>query len=174
MRVYEIASSHNDEWYTPAYAVRPILPFLKPHSRIWCPFDTPESNYVKVLFEAGHNVVCSRIQTGTDFFSCTPPECDYIISNPPYSKKTEVLKRLFEIGKPFAMLIGGVGLFENRERFELFRNNPFEVMYLNKRVAFLRDYDNTLPAYNPPFLSAYICSRLLPEKIVFAEIDKTK
>lgn len=172
MQMDKVAGSHNDEWYTPAYAVRPILPFLKPHSRVWCPFDTPESNFVKVLYEAGHTVICSHISMGMDFFSCTPPECDYIISNPPYTKKTEVLKRLFEIGKPFAMLIGVVGLFESSTRFEMFRSNPFEVLYLNKRVSFLRSYTETLPAYNPPFSSVYVCSRLLPERIMFSEIEK--
>lgn len=28
------------------------------------------------------------------------PNCDYIISNPPYSLKGDVIDRLFEIGKP--------------------------------------------------------------------------
>lgn len=43
------------------------------------------------------------------------PECDYIISNPPYSVKGEVLERLFNIGIPFAMLVGVVGLFESQK-----------------------------------------------------------
>lgn len=73
MRIDEIASSHNDEWYTPAYAVKPILPYLKPHSRIWCPFDTPESSFVKVLTEAGHTVTATHISSGTDFFAVPPP-----------------------------------------------------------------------------------------------------
>ena len=30
----------NDEYYTPAYAVYPIMKKLKPNSKIWCPFDT--------------------------------------------------------------------------------------------------------------------------------------
>ena len=58
------------------------------------------------------------------------PECDYIISNPPYSAKTEVLQRLFEIRKPFAMLVGVVGLFESQKRFEMFKNNKFEIKEL--------------------------------------------
>lgn len=40
--------SRNDEYYTPAYAVRPILNYLKPGTVIWCPFDTGESQYVKI------------------------------------------------------------------------------------------------------------------------------
>ncbi|MCD1025732.1 hypothetical protein [Enterococcus sp. SMC-9] len=43
----------SDEWYTPEYAVIPILEYLKPNSTIWCPFDLPHSNYVKVLNEGG-------------------------------------------------------------------------------------------------------------------------
>lgn len=73
MRVDEIASSHNDEWYTPAYAVKPILKYLKPHSRVWCPFDTEDSNFVKVLRREGHSVVFGSILTGQDFFKTPPP-----------------------------------------------------------------------------------------------------
>ena len=30
----------NDEFYTPNYAIEPLLKHLKPNSKIWCPFDT--------------------------------------------------------------------------------------------------------------------------------------
>ena len=50
-------------------------------------------------------VIYSHIKMGQDFFLMEVPECDYIISNPPYSQKGRVLERLYEIGKPFAMLI---------------------------------------------------------------------
>lgn len=43
-------------------------------------------------------------------------DCDYIVSNPPYSIKGDVFTRLFEIGKPFAMLVGVVGLFESKKK----------------------------------------------------------
>ena len=81
----------------------------------------------------------------------TPPQCDYIISNPPYSTNGAVLRRLFQIGKPFAMLVGVVGLFESQERFEMFRDNSFEIMYLNRRVAYFKDYADPKPSLNPPF-----------------------
>lgn len=44
-----VNSSKNDNFYTPAYAVIPILKYIKPNSKVWCPFDTKESNYVKLL-----------------------------------------------------------------------------------------------------------------------------
>lgn len=100
------------------------------------------------------------------------PNCDYIISNPPYSLKGDVIDRLFEIGKPFAMLVGVVGLFESQRRFNLFKSHEFEIMYLNKRVSYFKDYAEQKPSLNPPFSSVYICSKMLPRTIVFEEIDK--
>lgn len=100
------------------------------------------------------------------------PNCDYIISNPPYSLKGDVIDRLFEIGKPFAMFVGVVGLFESQHRFNLFRSHEFEIMYLNKRVSYFKDYAEQKPSLNPPFSSVYICSKMLPRTIVFEEIDK--
>lgn len=100
---------------------------------VWCPFDTEESHFVKMLRAQGNKVICTHIDNGQDFFTTPVPQCDMIISNPPYSVKTEVLERLFEIGKPFAMLVGVVGLFESQRRFDMFKNNEFEIMYLNRR-----------------------------------------
>ena len=97
---------------------------------------------------------------------------DYIISNPPYSLKGKVFKRLFEIGKPFAMLVGVVGLFESEERFSMFANNDFEIMYLNKRVSYFKDYAEQKPSLNPPFSSVYVCKDVLPKQIVFERIEK--
>lgn len=175
MKMDLVASSQNDEFYTPEYAIKPILKYLKMPCVVWCPFDTAESNFVKMLQRyavCGVSVVHTHIATGDDFFSVDPPRCDYIISNPPYSVKGQVLKRLFQIGKPFAMLVGVVGFFESQERFEMFRDNPFEIMYLNRRVAYFKDYTEQKPSLNPPFSSVYICHNILPERIVFEEIDK--
>lgn len=98
---------------------------------------------------------------------------DYIISNPPYSLKTEVLDALFKTKKPFAMLVVVVGLFESQKRFDMFRNNEFEIMYLNRRVAYFRNYDEQKPSLNPPFSSVYLCHKMLPKQIVFEEINKS-
>ena len=73
------------------------------------------------------------------------------------SIKTEVFERLFELNKPFAMLVGVVGLFESQARFNMFKDNKFELMYFNKRVSYLRSYQDEKPALNPPFSSVYVC-----------------
>jgi hypothetical protein len=161
----------NDEFYTPNYAIKPILKYLKPNSKIWCPFDTNESNFVKLLKSEGHIVIETHIFNNEDFFK-TQKNVDYIISNPPYSKKNEVFNRLFELNIPFMMLVGVVGLFESKKRFDMFKNNNFEIMYFDKRISYFRDYKEQKPSLNPPFSSVYICRNVLPNRIVFETITK--
>lgn len=168
----KVADSGNDEFYTPPYAIEPILKYIKPNSTVWCPFDENKSNFVHILRQHGHSVIATHINGGTDFFACEVPNCDYIISNPPYSCKGDVLQRLFDIGKPFAMLVGVVGLFESQKRFEMFENNDFEILYMNRRIAYFKDYSEQKPSLNPPFSSVYLCSKMLPKQIVFEQIKK--
>lgn len=172
MKMDKVANSGNDEFYTPLYAIKPIEKYLKKGSTIWCPFDTKESLYCKYFFKMGYNVIYSSLNDGLDFFKIKPNrEIDYIISNPPYSKKGEVLQRLFELKIPFAMLVGVVGLFESKKRFEMFKNNEFETMYFNKRISYFKNYEEQKPALHPPFSSIYLCSKILPQKYIFEEID---
>jgi hypothetical protein len=165
----------NDEFYTPNYAIEPLLKHLKSNSKIWCPFDTNESNFVKLLKKEGHNVSNSHISEGLDFFDADKEKCksfDYIISNPPYSIKAEVFQKLFELERPFAMLVGVVGLFESKKRFEMFRDNKIEVMYFDKRISYFKSYDDQKPSLNPPFSSVFLCSNVLENVIVFENVLK--
>jgi hypothetical protein len=173
MKMDKVAGSKYDEFYTPKYAILPILKYLKEGKTIWCPFDTEDSFFVKIFRERGFNVIATHKDNGEDFFEIDVPECDYIVSNPPYSLKGQVLKRLFEIGKPFAMLVGVVGLFESQFRFNMFKENNFEVLYLNKRISFFKDFNKShILDVNPPFSSVYLCSKILPKQICFEEISK--
>jgi len=126
-----------------------------------------------MLTANGHNVKSSHIWEGKDFFKEQPPQgTDYIISNPPYSMKAEVFERLFELKTPFAMLVGVVGLFESQRRFNMFKDNEFEIMYFDKRVSYFKNYDEQKTSLNPPFSSVYICSGILPKQIIFEQITK--
>jgi hypothetical protein len=177
MKMDKVANSQNDEFYTPNYAIVPLVKYLKPESSVWCPFDTEESNFVKLLRSRGFTVITSHIEEGLDFFKICEEyksKCDYIVSNPPYSKKGEVLERLFSLGKPFAMLVGVVGLFESKVRFNMFKNHEFEIMYFDKRIAYFKDFKEQKPSLNPPFSSVYVCSGILPKQIIFEEINKTE
>ena len=47
----------NDEFYTPSYAIKPLLKYLERYETIWCPFDTKDSLFIKELAESGHEVI---------------------------------------------------------------------------------------------------------------------
>lgn len=157
--------SRNDEYYTPAYAVIPILKYLKSGATIWCPFDTEESQYVKIFSENGFHVIHGHIQTGQDFFTVPVPDCDYIISNPPYSLKGKVIKRLYEIGKPFAMLINFQGIFDSKERFKMFSENRVEMLWLSPRISYKRG--DGKPENRAPFQSGCLCSGICERQLEF-------
>jgi hypothetical protein len=173
MKMDIVAGSKNDEFYTPEYAVLPILKYIPTNATVWCPFDTEQSNFVKMLRERGNHVIAThKDNPDTDFFVYEPIGYEYIVSNPPYSLKNEVFERLFGLGKPFAMLVGVVGIFESQKRFNMFKDNDFEIMYMSKRISYFKNFDDTKPSLNPPFSSVYICKGMLPKSIVFEEIKK--
>ena len=168
----DLINGTNDEYYTHEYSITPLLKYIKKGTTVWCPFDPPQSRFVTELEKHGCNVIRTHIDENGDFFEIPTPECDYIISNPPYSLKAEVFERLFEIGKPFAMLVGVVGIFESQRRFTMFKNNDFEIMYFDKRISYFKSYADQKPSLNPPFSSVYICKDVLPKQIVFEALAK--
>ena len=152
-----------DEYYTPPILVKPILKYLKPKSTIWCPFDTEDSEFVIQLKEQGHKVIYSHIWYGQDFFSYEPTEhYDYIISNPPFTKKLEVLKRLYELDKPFAMILG-LPILNYQEVGEFFLNKPLQLLIVDKKVSF----DGNTASFN----NSYFCRDILPRDIIFEHLD---
>ena len=154
----------SDEFYTLEYAIIPFLKYIPNNKIVWCPFDKSESNYVKLLKEKGHIVVHGHIEEGKDFFQYEPAYYDYIISNPPYSLRTPILERLFSLKKPFALLINESGLFDTKKRYELFKNNPFEIMVFDKRINYIKD---GVIKRGATFKSIYLCSNILPDKFIF-------
>ena len=154
----------NDEYETPLSAVKVIEPYLKRQSIIWCPFDKEHSNFVNYFLDMGHEVIYGHIETGQDFFTCQVPEdADYIISNPPYSKKDEVYKRLYEIGKPFAMLVNLQGFCDSKKRASLFAEYGVQVMYVYPRIKYIKDGVQTTGNI---FQSGYVCKDILPKDLM--------
>lgn len=41
----------SDEVYTPEYAVKPILKYIKPNQVIWCPFDKKRQRICKIYYQ---------------------------------------------------------------------------------------------------------------------------
>lgn len=155
----------NDEWYTHPSTVKVILPYLKQFKTIWCPFDTKGSYFVRVFNENGYKVIYTHIKTGIDFFSYEPVDYDVIVSNPPWSLKDNIYKRLFELKKPWAMLMGANGIFDSKARYELFKKNGIEILVPKGRSKFIGRKDGQL--ISPPFQAVFVCHNILPSKIEY-------
>ena len=165
----DLKQSNTDEWYTPRDCVELIVPFLQKggYKRILCPFDTAESQYVKVLTERGFDVTYGHIATGQDFFDIDNlRDYDAVVSNPPFSKREAILERLFNSRVPFALVLNFNGLFDSKKRWELFKNNKFELLIPLGRMHF---YNEECQGNSPNFQSVYVCSGMADRQIEFVE-----
>lgn len=154
-----------DEYYTPKLIVEVILPYIKDNSTIWCPFDTENSEFVLVLKSAGHKVLYSHICYGQDFFEYEPKEkYDYIISNPPFTRKLDVLKRLYTLNKPFAMVLG-LPILNYHEIGNFFLDKDLQLLIVDKKVSF----DGNTASFN----NSYFCSKILPKDLMFIHLPHT-
>ena len=120
-----------------------------------------------MLSEDGFDVTYSHIKTGTDFFDITNlQDYDAIVSNPPFSKRQRILERLFLSGVPFAMILNLNGLFDSKSRWQMFKENDFEIIVPLGRMHF---FNEQCEGNSPNFQSAYICKGMADKQIVFAD-----
>lgn len=159
-----------DECYTPFYAVEPLLEFIPKDKTIWCPFDEEWSAYYRTFTRGGYNVVRSSLSEGQDFFRYEPNEWDILISNPPFSKKDEVLQRVYDLGKPFALLLPANSI-QGKKRFEIFQNDV-QMLCFDTRIDFHTNGNMIEPTKGTPFASAYFCRGLLPSKLEMRRLHK--
>lgn len=161
----------DDEYETPEYAVKIIEKYLKRNSKIWCPFDKDDSNFVKVLRQSGHDVVNSHIEYGQDFFKAkVKTKFDYIISNPPYSVKDQILTKIYELQIPFALLLNLQGFADSKKRANLFIREGVQVLYIYPRICYIKEGIQTKGNI---FQSGYICKNVLPNDLMI-EISENK
>lgn len=163
-------TADGDECLTPRYVVEPIIKYLaqKNYKKIWCPFDTVDSYYVRSLRKHGFYVVHTHISDGNDFFrfDYKKIEFDCIVSNPPFSLKDKVFGRLYAINKPFAVLLPQNAL-QSVYRTKLFIKYGLEYLGFDKRASFYTANNlETLSLCNH-FASGYFCKNVLPEKLIF-------
>ena len=165
-------TTNGDERYTPYYAVEPILKYLSPKSLIWCPFDKEWSAFVVMLKNAGHTVVATHIDNDGDFFlqPCYSAY-DYIISNPPYSIKDEVLERLYHWGTPFMMLLP-LPTLQGIKRSKLFIKYGIQLLTFHDRIGFHNVDDMEKPTPSNQVASSYFCYKVLPKDLIIEKLVK--
>ena len=155
----------NDECHTPAYGVLPILEYIPKGKTIWCPFDTEESWFVK-LISLQNPVVYSHISKGENFCTYEPKHWDILISNPPFTNKRLIFKRALHFNKPFALLMTNTWLNDAAPK-HLFKDRDLQLLMFDKRMKF----DNRDKI---TFSSSYFCWNVLPKQIVMKLLRKEK
>jgi hypothetical protein len=158
---------NNDECYTPDYGVKPILEFIPKDAIVWCPFDTEESQFVKLISKQ-NLVVRSHINEGKDFFEYEPKEWDVIVSNPPFTKKRQYFERALSFGKPFALIMTNTWLNDSAPK-QLFSEKDLQLLMFDKRMRFTspdgRDNNKIT------FSSSYFCWNFLPKQIIMRRLS---
>lgn len=156
----------NDECYTPAYGVKPILKYIPKGATVWCPFDKPESEFVKQI-SAQNKVVYSHLDYGQDFFEYEPDQWDVIVSNPPFTNKRKFFERALEFEKPFALIMTNTWLNDAAPK-QLFAKKDLQLLMFDKRMKFIMA--NGADNNKITFSSSYYCWNFLPKQIVMENL----
>lgn len=159
----------NDECYTPDYGVQPIIEFLNPDWVVWCPFDSEESEFVKMISKT-NKVIFSHISEGKDFLNWSPSEhWDVIVSNPPFTNKRAMFERALSFNKPFALIMSNTWLNDSAPK-QLFVDKELQLLMFDKRMEFTND----IAVNKITFSSSYYCWNFLPKQIIMKKLNKPK
>lgn len=128
-----IDRNKTDFYATPPEVTVALLDFLesecvlKPGYLIWEPA-VGSGAMADVMFDRGYSIVASDLYPQAHLVPCldflqSDRECDWIITNPPFSKATEFITHALELGKPCAFLLKSQ-FWHAKSRLDLFRENP--------------------------------------------------
>jgi len=126
----------HDDYMTPKYAWEHIKHLIPKNKVIWEAFygDGKSGEYLRELgFEVIHEPI--------DFFENDLG--DIIVSNPPFSKSKEVIKRLKELDKPFIIILPASKIATSYFR-EYFMNSGLQLIIPKKRIHFEKQVEGKI------------------------------
>ena len=166
-QVFYMSNGGSEQW-TPRYAVEMMIPFIQhwKNKIIWCPFDTEDSQFVKVLKENGFNVVYSHIMNGQDFFTYEPENWDVLVSNPPYQDKMKFMERADSFGKPWALFLP-LNITADSGLNKMFGDCPeLTILMPNKRTRFFNKNKPDEKQNQPTFKASYIGRKFFQRQLI--------
>jgi len=127
-----------DDYMTPKIAWENIQHLIPKDKVIWEAFygNGNSGNYLR---ELGFQVIHEEI----DFF--TNNLGDIIVSNPPFTKVKEIMKRLKELDKPFIMILPASKICTSYLR-ENYKNDNLQIIIPIKRIQFIKLVNGEIPA----------------------------
>ena len=126
----------HDDYMTPKYAWENIKEFIPRNKLIWEAFygDGKSRNYLQ---ELGFDVIHEPV----DFFENNLGEI--IVSNPPFSKAKQIMKRLKELDKPFILILPSSKI--NTSYFRDWKDKGLQIIIPRKRIHFKKLIDGKIP-----------------------------
>jgi hypothetical protein len=161
----------NDECYTPAYAVEPILKYIPSGATVWCPFDDESSEFVKLISQQ-NKVVHTHIFSGQSFLTYNPNfDWDVIVSNPPFTNKRKYFEKALSFNKPFALIMSNTWLNDSAPK-QLFKDKELQLLMFDKRIEFIQP-DREVTG-KVTFSSSYYCWNFLPKQIIMETLNRPR
>ena len=127
----------HDDYMTPKYAWENIQHLIPKDKVIWEAFygDGESGNY---LTELGYEVIHEPV----DFFENDMG--DIIVSNPPFSKTKDVMRRLKELDKPFVLILPSSKLSCSYIR-ENYKETELQIVFPRKWIQFIKRVNGEIP-----------------------------
>lgn len=146
----------DDDYMTPKEVWETIKDYIPKNKVIWEAFygDGKSGDYLR---ELGFQVIHEKI----DFFK--ENKGDIIVSNPPFSEKMRVLKRLKELDKPFILLLPASTL--GTKTLQQLFGKDIQVIIPKGRISFIKNGKQTNGVWFASFFYCYKCN--LPRDLLF-------
>ena len=156
--------SNHDDYMTPKYAWENIKDYIPKDKIIWEAFygNGSSGNYLK---ELGFNTIHEDI----DFFENNLGEI--IVSNPPFSHTKKVMDRLYELDKPFILILPSAKI--NTSYIRKWKDKNIQIIIPRKRIHFDKMVDGLVDPNQKKccnFDCFYYCYKMdLPKDIIWLE-----
>lgn len=124
-----------DDYMTPKSAWENIKDFIPKDKIIWEAF-YGDGMSGQCLQELGFNVIHKSV----DFFQNNYG--DVVVSNPPFSKTKKILDRLFELDKPFILILPSSKI--NTSYFRQYKDKGIQIIIPRKRIQFKKLVDGKI------------------------------
>jgi hypothetical protein len=150
------ASLKDDDYMTPKIVWESIKDYIPKNKVIWEAFygDGKSGQYLR---ELGFDVIHEPI----DFYK--ENRGDIIVSNPPFSDKMKILRRLKELDKPFILLLPASTL--GTKTLQEIYGNDIQIIIPKGRISFIKNGEQTNGVWFASFFYCYKCN--LPRDLVF-------
>lgn len=132
----EIEFKKDDDYMTPKEVWESIAHLIPKDKKIWECFygDGKSGEYLSDLgFQVEHHKI--------DFFDVPSFNYDILVSNPPYSMKPKIFKRLSEIDKPFMMLVPVSTM--TKKFLKTYFQDKIQIIIPKSRIHFVKNGEQT-------------------------------